>query len=225
MIHNQSTYLKSKGIPNIRIWILNDSWYTSERFNTVIRDLKHNFMSGLKSDRRILLFGKKIRVDKYFREHQKAKYFTFKRDNTKVNYKQAILNVSLLGRCSVYAFKVEGTKRWVYYASNKLNMTPKIAYERKLQRWTIETQHRDVKQYFGLKDCYSHKKETLAAHYNLSYLLHSLFSTFKMELKQTGIETTMEELWHQYIIESNFRRYNDMNCTVKKHILPKKECS
>ena len=83
MIHNQSTYLKSKGIPNIRIWILNDSWYTSERFNTVIRDLKHNFMSGLKSDRRILLFGKKIRVDKYFREHQKAKYFTFKRDNSK----------------------------------------------------------------------------------------------------------------------------------------------
>lgn len=219
MLHTQSSYLESQKIPKKRIWDLNDAWYTSQKYCDTIRKLGHNFISGLRCNWRIRLFDKWMRVDEYFKKHQKEKYFTPKDKNKKVYYKLATLDVSKIGRCKVFTFKREGTQKWKYYICNKLDIKPKVAYDHMQQRWSIETLHRTLKQYFALVSCYFYKKETLLSHYNLSYFLYWIFSIYRMELDNVGITTTIENLWHEYIAESNFIRYNGKDYKAGDHIL------
>ena len=219
MLRTQSLYLKSKKIPKKRIWVDNDAWYTSKNYCDTIRKLEHNSVCGLRCNWRIRLFGKWMRVDKYLKRYQKERYFTSKDDNIKIIYKQATLDLSKIGRRKVFCFKKEGSKKCKYYICNKLDVTPKMAYEHMQQRWSIETLHRTVKQYFGLKSCYSRKKESILGHYNLSYFLYWIFSIYRVELDKLGIKTTIEDLWHEYIVESNFIRYNGENYNMLEHIL------
>ena len=221
MIIQESTFLRSNNVPKKRIWILNDSWYTSKTYCDDIRNLGHYFVCGLKSNRNIRLFDKWMRVDKYFKKYQTESYFTTKDENKRVYYKQATLDISKIGRCKVFAFKTTDTDKYKYYICNKLDISAKNVYEHKKQRWSVETQHRTLKQYFGLESCYSGKKETMIGHTQLSYFLYWIFSVYMMKLAERGIKTTIEMLWHEYIVESNFIQYNGKNYNMIDSIMPK----
>ena len=222
ILNKESSYLTSKNISKQRIWVLNDCWFTSERYCSTITDLEHYFVCGIKKDRRIRLFGKRIRVDLYFEKYQKKRYFTFKDENRKIYYKTATLDVSKIGRCKVFAFKTTKADRYKYYISNKIDLTPKCAYKHFQCRWSVENMHRSVKQYFGLNSCYFRKKETLLSHYNLSYILYWIFSIYLQELNKLGFITTIEDLWHEYITESNFIRYNGKNYSMIDNLIQEK---
>jgi hypothetical protein len=53
-----------------------------------------------------------MRVDKYFDLYKKARYFTH--EGVKVFYKQAILQVSELGRTKVFRLKEESEAKYKY---------------------------------------------------------------------------------------------------------------
>ncbi|MDI6810498.1 MAG: hypothetical protein QMD80_02260 [archaeon] len=79
-----------------------------------------------------------------------------------------------------------------YISTTKLDMLPKSAYRHKKKVWKIEEMHEDIKDYFGLKECYSGKEETYYAHLTICYLLFLIFWSYKIIYSD---DRTIEELW------------------------------
>jgi len=123
----------------------------------------------LKKDRRIRLFDKWFRIDKYFEKYKKWHYFTYGGKEKKVYYKKATLDVSKIGRRKIFMFKEENEKKCKYYMASDLKITAKTAYRHIKRRWSVETMHRELKQFFGLKANYSGRENYLLAHYIISY--------------------------------------------------------
>jgi len=89
------------------------------------------------------------------------------------------LYVPEVGYLKFFRFKEEN-KEEKYIATTKIDMRPKSAYRHKKKEWKVEEMHEDLKGYFGLKECYSGKKEAYYAHLAISYLLFLIFWSYKV---------------------------------------------
>lgn len=211
MIRQEIEFLLAENIQKERIWILSDSWYDCETIYRIAKEFGTFFMVNVPKDRQIRLFKNWFRVDKYFETKKKERYFTSKKTGEKVYYKEATLDISKIGRCKVFAFRPENTLEYRYYVSNKLDLQAKTAYEHYGNRWSIEDMHRSLKQYCGLENCYSGKKETNLAHKSMSYFLYWIFSIYKTIQERIGFETTFEKLWIEYTNQFDLLRYSMPN--------------
>ncbi len=198
--------LRKAAVPKNNIWVLVDSWYSSGKFEKRIRAAGANYVLQVKKDRRIRLFRQWKRIDHYFEYYKSPRYFTAPPENKKIFYKEAILDGSKFGRRKVFGFKEESEKEWRYFVSSKLSLTAKTAYQYVRKRWTVETMHRETKQYFGLGATYSGRAEYLLAHYFCSYYAWLLFQWYKWQIIGEQNYMTTEELWLQYIQESSEKK-------------------
>ncbi|MBD3227488.1 MAG: glycosyltransferase, partial [Candidatus Lokiarchaeota archaeon] len=80
-----------------------------------------------------------------FENYKKEHYFTYKKENRKIYYKEAILDVSKIGRRKVFRFKEENVEGYRYFITNDLKLTAKTAYAYIKKRWKVETMHRELK--------------------------------------------------------------------------------
>jgi hypothetical protein len=178
-------------IPRNRIVLLVDATYATGKILGSARENGLIYLARLKSNRKIRLFSRWIRVDEYFRGKEE-RYFTH--EGIKVFYKQAILHVKELGRVKVFALREESLE-YKFYVSNDMRMTPKTAQRYRKLRWRIDTMHRELKQFCGLENTCSWKEETLVSHFRFSFFLWWAFQRFKLE---RGLELSFEALWWEY---------------------------
>lgn len=192
---------KDTTISKNSIWVLVDSWYVSGKFVTVLQDLGINYVLQLKKGRKIRLFDTWMKVETYFESYKKEHYFTYKKENRKVYCKKAILDVSKIGRRKVFRFKEENVEGYRYFITNDLKLTAKTAYAYIKKRWKVETMHRELKQFFGLKYTYSGRKDYLLAHYIVSYYGWLLFQWYKWQEIEGNKNSSTEALWKEYIYQ------------------------
>lgn len=206
----------AKGVSKERIWILSDSWYDFEDNYRVIEELGIYYMFNIPKSRQIRLFDEWMRVEKYFEKYKTERYFTSTKSGVKIYYKEAILDVSKIGFCKVFAFRPENETGYKYYISNKRNLKPKTAYYHYDNRWSIEDMHRSLKQFLGLKDCYSGKKDTNVAHKSMCYFLYWAFSIYKTIQTQLGFSKSIEQLWWEYTDQFDHVRISNSESLVIK---------
>jgi len=197
--------LKFTNMPKKSIWVVTDSWYVSGEFDKSLHDLGVNSVLQLKKDRKIRLFDKWFRIDEYFEKHKKWHYFTYGKEKKKVYYKEAMLGVSKIGRRKIFMFKEENEKKCRYYMASDCKITAKTTYRYIKRRWSVETMHRELKQFFGFKETYSGRKSYLLAHYITTYFGWLLFQWFKWQNSKNKEKITTEKLWQQYISEMKNR--------------------
>jgi Transposase DDE domain len=180
-------------IPKNKVTLLTDASYAVKHVLGPAREKGLNYVGRLKKNRQIRLISRWMRVDKYFDKYKKERYFTH--EGVKVFYKQAILQVSELGRVKVFRLKEESEAKYRYYVASKMNMTAKTCYRYQKSRWSIEDMHRDGKQYCGMKNTCAWEKESLLAHYAFVFFLWWLFERFRVE---QGLNVSFESLWWEY---------------------------
>lgn len=67
-----------------------------------------------------------------------------------------------------------GQRKYALLASNDLKISGLEMYKFYSKRFQIECMFRDTKSYLGLAECQSRKKESLAFHFNFSFLTYNL---------------------------------------------------
>ena len=83
------------------------------------------------------------------------------------------------GRSKVFAFHATGEGEWRYFLTPVRTTGAKRAWERYRHRWTVETMHFDLKQYFGLQKCKCRRDEAVKGHLELVYSVYSIYQAFR----------------------------------------------
>lgn len=180
-------------IPRNTVSLLMDAVYTVEPVVGSLRKKGLTYVGKLKKNRKIRLFSKWMSIVDYFEKHQEERYFTH--EGIRVYYKEAVLDVSTLGRVKAFMTREEHEAEPEYHVTNKQNMSVKTCYRYKKMRWSIEDMHRDQKQYLGLENTCAWKKEPLMAHHTSVFFLWWLFERFRIE---QGLNVSFESLWWEY---------------------------
>ena len=206
IVNDVVAWLLSLGFLKIRIHILSDSWYDSRNFLRFIKELGVKCVQFVKRDFWVSVKGNAMRIDIYFETHKEERYFK-NEEGDKVVYKETRLYVPEVGYLKFFRFKEENKKEQ-YIATTKLDMCPKSAYRHKKMGWKVEEMHEDLKGYFGLKECYSGKKETYYAHLTICYLLFLIFWSYKSVYSKVK---TIEQIWWDYCMNyDKITAYNSL---------------
>ncbi|MHA1381727.1 MAG: transposase [Candidatus Helarchaeota archaeon] len=115
------------------------------------------------------LFDKWFRIDKYFEKYKKWHCFTYGEEKKKVYYKEATLYVSKIGCRKIFMFKEENEKKCRDYMASDWKISAKTTYRYIKRRWSVETMHRELKQFFGLKATYFRQEKLFIG--TLNYLI------------------------------------------------------
>lgn len=180
-------------IPRNTVSLLMDAAYAVKPVLSPLRKKGLTYVGKLKKNRQIRLFSEWMSVSKYFEKHKNERYFTG--EGTRIFYKEAVLDLSEIGRVRIFRFREENESNPRYYVTDKLNMAVNTCYRYKKSRWSIEDMHRDEKQYCGLENTCAWKKEPLIAHYAFVFFLWWLFERFRIE---QGLDVSFEMLWWEY---------------------------
>lgn len=139
-----------------------------------------------KRGRPIKILTREVRIDQYFEWYRTAHYFTESATGAKVWYKEAVLNMKRFGRSKVFAFHAVGAGEWRYFLTPVRTSGAHRAWERYSHRWTVETMHFDLKQYFGLQKCKCRREEAVRGHLELVYGVYSMYRAFRAVGEKEG---------------------------------------
>ena len=109
-----------------------------------------------------------------------------------------------------------------YYVSNNVKMSIQTFCLLWKDHWGIETFHEHAKKFFGLKDCYSGRKETNIVHWTIVKLLYLFFQHYKREVNKIYPHVTMNMLWELYCAEYDYERSIKFGEKREKFILLKR---
>ena len=102
-----------------------------------------------------------------------------------------------------------GEKKAKYYITNDLKMTSFTFLNSLHKRWWVEQNHRDLKQFCGLKHMFVRTKKSVAGYISFCYLLKNilglLLDKHGLSYREYPIESLIEKEFlkiDQYLIES-----------------------
>ncbi len=194
-IQQIQTKLRNIGVQPKRIWTLGDCTYSNKEMAKELKKLGGFYLLGLAKDRNVELFGQSQRIDKYFAT-KPEKRLTVR--GTGYRYKLSTANVKGWGRRRLLAiWNPRGY--WRYFVSNKLRVTAKTLLLRYRDRWSVEDNHRDLKQFFGGEHFYVWSRKGVYGHFHLAYLTCVQAALERTKRLQTGVKSTMERLHREAI--------------------------
>lgn len=168
------------------LYVLMDSWYSSvENMKLISRKLNWNFISNLKSNRKVSICqGSYISIT-----------------DLKLTKKQ-VRKVWLKEYGYILVCKTVDTKGGVIYlATNDLTLTSYLEFTNHFNnRWNIEEFHRGIKQTTGIEKCYSTKASSQRNH---------IFSAFTAFIKLEVNRLTKHISWYEQ--KSIINRLTTMN--------------
>jgi len=155
--------------------ILFDSWFLSKAMVETLKTHNLKYISRLKSNR--IISGLDMNLKEYASTVLKESDFhevSIQRNNKleKVFMYTAILPISNLGDMKVAFVKneVNGTVK-AFLVSNDLKLSGRELLMIYKERWVIETDYKDSKQYLGLADFHLRKKEGIERYLTLCFLI------------------------------------------------------
>jgi hypothetical protein len=153
--------------------IVADSWFCCEEFFSILSEKNYDFCVEFKRNRKVVRYGFKsfnMRLDVFFKNRFMRKIY----HNKKVKLAcEAILWLKDAKErpykiCAI-ANKNSGDKEpFAYYGSNKLTWDATKLWGLSRDRWTIEVQFRDLKQFFTLGEAAVRSKQAVETTISLS---------------------------------------------------------
>jgi len=156
LLNDIKSYLRMR-LPNypdnlyIHAVVADAAYMSPEMCGYVRKIFGVNFISQLKLNQLVLINGREVRLDNYFKEVIKTKS-TMKIRNTSVEVEYAVANLHVKshGRAlRVIVIRYRGESSWRYTASTDLTWRPLDIIRAYGLRWLIETFNEDWKQYGG----------------------------------------------------------------------------
>jgi len=129
------------------VTVLFDAWYACKRVLNTIAGQGWRYVAAIKTNRVILVNGRKTLVRHLAKGPRR--YVTVQ-VSKKRTFRAAKAIVQLPGVGQVALFITKTTTGGLFLISNDLELSPTQAVKLYAQRFTIETFHRDMKQYLGL---------------------------------------------------------------------------
>ncbi|MFX0094850.1 MAG: transposase [Candidatus Hodarchaeota archaeon] len=214
--------LRAQGLAAEKIWATLDSWFACRELTTEFRQTGVNFLQGLKKNAQSHWFGQKARLDEIFQPPAPWRWITDPQTGKKVYYQEKILNLTCHGRCKVLAIRRGKERRIRYYATNRLKMSMQRLLPRLKAHWRVETLHRDLKQYFDLRGCYSGNQTLNEIHWLTCYSTYLLFCQYQTQKQHQGIKITIPKLIHWYQYAYDYERARKCFFSPKARVKLKK---
>jgi hypothetical protein len=199
-------------------YVLSDSWFSVERFITIVRQLKRgliHFLGMVKMDKRLYEYqGHQLNAN----ELKKQLKPSYMKQAKKLNayYIEAIVNYSAIGTMKLFFTRFSRRSNWRLMLSSNVNLTFYQAMEIYTIRWTIEVMFKECKQLLNLGDCQSNDFGAQIADTSMSLLVYLMLSLHKKiysyitlgASRWIGTEyyydellqaTVAEKLWHLFL--------------------------
>ncbi len=189
-------FLHRQRTPTVRIRVLIDGGYTNETVLPSLREQRLKYIGTINRTKGCKLFGKKHRIKDLFKT-KLENYLTV--DGKGYYYTVKTLNITGWGRHQVFMVRKGERSDIKFYLTNDLLMAPATFFRCQRERWWIEQQHRDLKQFCGIKQLFVIKKRSVEGRIALSYLIKNLIAAL---LAEEGV--TMRDMPFERLIDKEF---------------------
>jgi hypothetical protein len=194
-------------------YVLSDSWFSVERFITIVRQLKKgliHFLGMVKMDKRRYEYqGLKLNANE-LRKQLKSHIKRAKQLNA--YYIEVIVNYSDIGPVKLFFTRFSKRSKWCLILSTNINLTFHQALEIYTIRWTIEVMFKECKQLLNLGVCQSNDFDAQIADASMSLLVYLMLSFHKKIYSYTTLgalfaeycnevleATVAEKLWQLFL--------------------------
>lgn len=176
-------------LPESKITVMFDSWYTNKKVIEAVNNRKWRYIAGVKRNRKIYIDGRLSRVSHLAKGGRKYIAVVCGKNKFKVSARTA--NIPAIGRVVIYIVKSKrmGTR---YLVSNDLHLSPEEAVKAYANRFWIETEHREMKQYFGLNELFLRKFRGVQRHCALVGCAYNIVQFIKRDAARHKRATTGE---------------------------------
>lgn len=186
------------GVPQARIRVLIDGGYTNNTVLPQLREQGRIYLGTVSRRKHCNLFGENKYIKDVF-PTQPGSYLTV--GGKRYYYEVKRLNVTDWGCHQVFIVRKPRTKEVKYYLTNDLKMTPATFLRCQHERWWIEQNHRDLKQFCALDQLFVWKKRSVESRIALSYLVKNFLALLIAEagltMRDCPIETLVEKEFGQ----------------------------
>ena len=121
-----------------------DSWYFASKLTGFLESLGKDWISEAKSNRKILVDGKWIRIGEYEESLDIKSMKCYTIDGKQYFTKSIITRMKKIGEVRIVVSR--GTEGKKFFVTNMVSWKPKRVMEMYLRRWDIEIMHREIKQ-------------------------------------------------------------------------------
>ena len=167
--------------------VIFDKWYLASKLIKSLEELKKYWIAPLKSNRVVIKQQKRIPLKEYLETIPKS-LFKAKKIKGKIYYYYAeTVRISRLGKIFIVAYYTtpDFSDDITVLGSNALVWTPDKIIFSFVQRWNIETFHRDSKQNLGLEDYELRKLKGIMRHWYLVFLAYTILQLSSNEKSLT----------------------------------------
>jgi hypothetical protein len=171
--------------------VLLDSWYVTTKVMKTCKKHHVEIIGCLKSNRNISFeTGRWLKLGRWKKTVPKEDYTTIILDDETYRYHNALVRIKSIGIVKVLVTqqwndeKKEWSKHFFLLATNTA-LTPAHIIRTYLQRWTIETFHRDVKQNLGCEAYQMRTTKGITRHLILSVLAYAILKLW-MQYKKVA---------------------------------------
>lgn len=149
-----------------------DSWYLCKELVDHIESYKRLWIAACKSDRLILINGRYISLADYFNTLSDRDFTERMVNGKKLLVHQRTARFKSLGKRARLIISKEG-KETLFLATNRSGTVEGVIADYML-RWSIETFHKDAKQYLGLDKCQMRDMEGIKRYWYIVFMAHSV---------------------------------------------------
>lgn len=187
--------LLSMGVRSDRLWTLGDCTYGNAAMAAELQPKEGFYLLSIPKSRRVELFGRSNRMEEYFASLPERRLTVA---GKQYSYKLSTANLKDWGRQRLLAVRW-AKRKWRYFASNNLKATAKTLLLRMRERWTVDDNHRNLKQFHGAEHFHVWTKESVLGHFHLVYVSGAVAGLERARRRREGAECTWEQMHREAI--------------------------
>jgi hypothetical protein len=146
------------------VTVLLDSWYSCKSVLKQIQAQGWRYVAALKSNRRVRVGGRIIRVSALAKGRRQKVRVRISRRRV-VSVSKTIVELPGVGTVALFVTEVGDAEKFL--VSNELALMPEKAVREYAARWGIETMHRDLKQHPGFGELWMRSWLAVQRHWTL----------------------------------------------------------
>lgn len=159
-----------------------DPWYLAEDIVKAIEKKGRNWVSRLKSNRLLMIKGKKVNVTDFYKSVPRKKFKSFEIDGKRYRIFTKVVQVNKLGRIRLVISEINDDV--AFLVTNRKDWDAKKVIGCYTKRFEVETYYKDAKQNLGLEGCQLRAIKGIRSHWYLAILAYSFL---KLELCNSSL--------------------------------------
>ena len=160
-------------LPGTQVYVLTDSWYSSQEMLNVCQKRGFHLISAVKSNRKFKTDDGALQVQQWGRSLPEEAFDLVTVNATGYQIWSATGRLSSGHRVKLVMNRAMGQERWRYLVSTDLSLTPQTLLSYYLVRWEVENFYRVAKQSLGWGDYQMRDLFAIERHVQLMMVAHA----------------------------------------------------